>query len=142
MNCLKVYCPITIREGGTFDKLFFWYEGTDRTPVDLTGFSAIGAVKASASDPASSILIALTLQTGDFVEDGQTGVYITADDGDAAQEPSIRVYINDEDTTGICPLGEDIDGVWDMFLINASGESVLKLYGPAKIEASVSRGAS
>ncbi len=132
MGCVAAKINLTIYEGGTFDKTFQWKTGTTPTAVDLTGYDARMAIREKLTD--TSAILSLIRITDPWVADGDSGIYF--DDGD---EGYYRVYINDEDSAGICAEFKDIDGVYDLFLESPGGESVLKQYGTAKLKAAVTR---
>ena len=132
MGCIAAKIPIIIYEGGTFDKSFIWKSGNPPEQVDLTGYTARMAVRVNNTD--ATPLISLTEKTEEWVPDGDSGIYIS--EGGTGE---YRIYINDEDTSGICAEHVDIDGVYDLFLETSEGESVLKLYGKAKLIAAVAR---
>ena len=130
MQCLKANIPITIIEGGTYDKTFRWE--IDGTPVDLTGYTARFSVRTKLS--ASAALISATTATTTWSADGDSGVYI-----DDPTSGEYRLYINDADSADILSVHKDTAGVYDLFLYSATGEAVLKQYGKATIYAAVTR---
>lgn len=132
MTCLAVKINLVVYEGGTFDQTFQWKTGTDTTPVDLSGYAGKMEIRSKISD--YNALIAINSTTDTWVADGDTGIYF-----DDAEDGKWRVYIKDNDTLGLCQLNKDIDGVYDLFLYSASGESVFKQYGKCKIYAAVTR---
>lgn len=132
MGCVAAKINLTIYEGGTFDKTFQWKTGTTPTAVDMTGYGARMAIREKLTD--TTAILSLTEQAGPWAADGNSGIYF-----DNGNEGYYRVYINDEDSTGICAAHTDIDGVYDLFLESPGGESVLKQYGAAKLKAAVSR---
>ncbi len=132
MNCVAANVDITIYEGGTFDHTYQWKTGDPAVAVDLTGYSARMSIKKKITD--SESLLNVNYVAGALVPDVATGIYI--------EDPThgyYRVYINDEDSAGICAEFKDIDGVYDLFLESPGGESVLKQYGTAKLKAAVTR---
>lgn len=132
MGCVAANIPITIYEGGTFDKTFQWQTGEPPTAVDLTGYSARMMVRAKLADTAA--ILSLTEKAGPWAADGDSGIYF-----DDADEGKYLVYINDEDSAAICATHRDIDGVYDLFLESGDNESVFKQYGVATLVAAVTR---
>jgi hypothetical protein len=132
VGCVAANIDITIYEGGTFDQTYQWKTGDPAVAVDLTGYSARMSVKKKITDTGS--LLNILYIPGTFTPDLATGIYIT--------NPSngfYRVYIRDNDTLGLCVGFKDIIGVYDLFLMNSFGETVLKQYGTANIIAAVTR---
>jgi hypothetical protein len=132
MSCVRANIPITIVEGGTFDKTFQWKTGTPPVEVDLTGYTANMQVRAKLKDTVS--LLDAPFVEDDWVADGITGIYIPL-----LTTGTYRIYLKDEDTLGMCAAHKNIAGVYDLFLYNASGEAVLQQYGVATIIAAVTR---
>lgn len=132
MGCVAAKINLTIYETGTFDKEFQWKTGTAPTAVDLTGYTAKMTIRATLAS--TTAILTLTNKTGPWVADTDTGVYL-----DDADEGKYRIYIKDSDAAALCTAHADIDGVYDLFLVSADGESVLKQYGKAKLVAAVTR---
>jgi hypothetical protein len=132
MSCVAVKTDIVIHERGTFNQVFEWLAGDDETPVDLTGYTAVFTVREKMEDAAA--LLSATEGSAPWEADGNTGVYF--DDG---AEGKYRLYINDTDTQGLCATHKSIGGVYDLFLVSADGEVVLKQYGKCTIYAAVAR---
>lgn len=132
MGCIAANINLTIYEGGTFDQLFQWKTGTPETVVDLTGYTAKMNIRAKLISIAEIINIQTALSL--WVADGNSGIYF-----DDAADGKYRIYINDTDTTGICPAYKDIAGVYDLFLYSPAGEAVLKQYGVCTLKAAVTR---
>jgi len=122
---------ITIYEGGTFDKWFRWL--VDGTPVSLTGFTGKMQVRQKITDSAP-LLSLLPVQVA-WQPDATSGIYMM----DVGVDDRYRIYIKDEDTLGLCVNHKNINGTYNLFLYNPSGESVLKQYGSASIVAAVTR---
>ena len=133
MGCIAVKIPLTIYEGGTFDRTFQWKSGDPAEAVDLTGFTARMAVRAKNTDAVPVLTVPFV--STPWAEDGATGVYLV----DAGVDGKYRIYLKDSDTIGICATNKDIDGVYDLFLVSPAGESVLKQYGVARLIAAVTR---
>lgn len=132
MSCIRANIPITIVEGGTFDKTFLWKTGDPASAVDLTGYTANMQVRAKLKDTES--LLDVPFVDDDWVADSLTGIYIPL-----LVTGTYRIYLKDEDTLGMCALHKDIAGVYDLFLYNALDEAVLQQYGVATIIAAVTR---
>ena len=132
MSCVRANIPITIVEGGTFNKTFQWKTGDPAAAVDLTGYTANMQVRAKLKDTTS--LLDVPFVDDDWVADGATGIYIPI-----LVAGTYRIYMKDNDTLGMCAAYKDITGVYDLFLYNASGEAVLQQYGVATIIAAVTR---
>lgn len=132
MGCVAAKVNITLYERGTFDRIFQWKTGEDETPVDMTGYSAVFTVREKLTS--SEALISIMQSASAWSADADSGVYF-----DDADEGKYRIYVNDADTRGICAEHKDIDGVYDLFLINVSGETVLKQYGKCALKAAVAR---
>lgn len=128
MQCVKANVPITIIEGGTYDKTFMWE--SDGVVVDITNYTAKMEVRTKLT--AATALISITHETG-WTADGPSGVYI---DGAAG---TYRVYINDVDASNILTDHKDTSGVYDLFLYSYTGEAVLKQYGKCTLLAAVTR---
>ena len=133
MGCVACEVPITIYEGGTFDRKYVWKTGDPAVAVDLTGYRARMALKRKLSDPDPLITIDSTSEV--WEPDHQTAIFFGAENG----EWHYRIYIRDDDTLGLCSGLKDIDGVYDLFLENPYGETVLRQYGTANIKAAVRR---
>jgi hypothetical protein len=132
MGCVAVNVDITIYERGTYSQIFQWKIGDPAIPVDLTGYSAVFTVREKIRSEAS--LLSLTQSDIAWSADGLSGIYF-----DEALDGKYKLYINDVDTQPFCPLYKDVDGVYDLFLTNVSGEVVLKQYGVCHMKASVTR---
>lgn len=137
MSCIRANIPITIVEGGTFNKTFQWKTGDPSAPVDLTGYTARMQVRAKIKD-ADSILD-VVFKTEAWTPDGDTGIYLYDGISTPTNKGKWRIYIRDDDTEGLCPTHKDIVGVYDLFLYNSSNEAVLQQYGVATIVAAVTR---
>jgi hypothetical protein len=135
-TCVQANIPITIVEGGTFNKTYQWKVGDPAVPVDLTGYTANMQVRAKLKD--TEALLTVPFQTDEFTPDGPTGIYLITDDPEE-DVGKWRVYLRDDDTLGICGNHKDIAGVYDLFLYNPEAEAVLKMYGVATIVAAVTR---
>ena len=129
MGCIAVNVPITIYEAGTFDQSFQWKTGEPAIEVDLTDYMAKMTIRAKLTDAAPLI----SIETADAIweADGDSAIYL-----EDASTGQYRVYINDEDTTGLCAAHKDITGTYDLFLYSPAGESVLKQYGVCTLIAS------
>jgi len=132
MQCLEANIPITIVEGGTFDKSFQWKTGDPLAVVDLTDYTARMQVRAKLRDTIT--LLDIETATEVWAADGNSGIYITE-----GVNSMWQIYIKDDDTLGMCASHKDIAGVYDLFLYNPAGEAVLKQYGVATIVAVVTR---
>ena len=130
MQCINANIPITIIEGGTYDKTFRWESGG--SVVDLTGYTAKMSVRTKLASAAA--VISITTAASTWSADGDSGIYI-----DDPTTGEYRVYINDADTADILSDHKDTAGVYDLFLYSATGEAVLKQYGKATILAAVTR---
>lgn len=137
MQCIRANIPITIVEGGTFDKIFQWKTGDPVLPVDLKGYSAHMQIRAKLKDPV--ILLDVDYKEEEWTPDGDTGIYFYNDEYDTEDTGKWKVYLRDNDTFGLCANHKDIAGVYDLFLYNYSKEAVLQLYGVATIIAAVTR---
>lgn len=132
MGCIAANINLTVYEGGTFDQIFQWKTGTPEAAVDLTGYTAKMDIRAKLAD--ADEIIDIQTATSGWVADGDSGIYF-----DDATDGKYRVYINNEDTTGICASNRDITGVYDLFLYSPAGEAVLKQYGICYLKAAVTR---
>lgn len=119
---------ITIIEGGTYDKEFRWIVN-DET-VSLLNYSGLMQIRQKITD--TSVLLELPFIEIPWVADGISGIYLV----NVGIEDKYKIYINDEDTTGLCINHKSITCVYTLFLYNAFGESVLKQFGNANIIAS------
>lgn len=129
MGCIAVDVPITIYEAGTFDQTFQWKTGDPSAEVDLTGYSAKMIVRTKITDDSS--LVNINESVSPWVADNASAIYL-----DKADEGKYRVYINDTDTTGLCPAHKNVTASYDLFLTSPLGEAVLKQYGIVTIIAS------
>lgn len=130
MGCVAANVNITIYEGGTFDQTFIWKTGDPSAAVNLDGYRAEFKLALKVNDPAA--LLSCADGVSPWSADGDSGVYI-----DNPEDGEFRLYLNDEDVSGIC--AKDTEAVYDLFLYNASGESVLKMYGTASLKAAIAR---
>jgi hypothetical protein len=133
MGCVAVEVALVIYEGGTFDRKFTWRTGDPPVAVDLTGFQARMAIKKKITD--TEPLLEIDSTSDSWAADSKTAVFFGTEGG----EWYYRVYIRDDDTLGLCSGLKDIDGVYDLYLENPYGETVLKQYGQARIAAAVRR---
>ena len=136
MSCIRANIPITIVEGGTFDKTFQWKTGDPAVAVDLTGFTGVMTIRAKLADVVA--LQSVPNDAGPWVADADTGIYIY-DQSVPADVGKVRAYIKDDDTLGMCAAHKDIAGVYDLFLYSPAGEAVLQIYGVATMIAAVTR---
>lgn len=130
MQCVKANIPITIIEGGTYDKTFRWESGG--AVVDLTGYTAKMSVRTKLTSAAA--VISIITAVSPWSADGDSGIYI-----DDPTTGEYRVYVNDADTADILIEHKDTAGVYDLFLYSATSEAVLKQYGKATLLAAVTR---
>ncbi len=130
MQCIKANIPITIIEGGTYDKTFRWESGG--AVVNLSGYTAKMSVRTKLTSAAA--VISITTAASTWSADGDSGVYI-----DDPTTGEYRVYVNDADAADILTDHKDTAGVYDLFLYSATGEAVLKQYGKATLLAAVTR---
>jgi len=130
MQCVKANVPITIIEGGTYDKTFRWEAGG--SVVDLTGYTAAFSVRTKLTS--ATAVISITTAASSWSADADSGIYI-----DDPTSGEYRVYVNDTDTSNILSDHKDTAGVYDLFLYSATGEAVLKQYGKATLLAAVTR---
>lgn len=137
MNCVEAEIDITIIEGGTFDKIYQWKTGDPAVAVDLTGFTGDMQVRAKVKSTTS--LLSVPSSAIPWAADAVTGIYFADGSLDASDIGKYRIYIKDDDTSGLCAANKDIEGAYDLFLYNSSGEAVLKHYGIATIKAAVTR---
>ncbi|MEW6505526.1 MAG: hypothetical protein AB1457_16330 [Chloroflexota bacterium] len=107
--------------------------GDPPVAVDLTGFRARMAIKKKGTDP--DVLISIDSTADIWAPDSKTAIFF-GNDGGAWY---YRVYIRDNETLGLCSGLKDIDGVYDLFLENPYGETVLRQYGAANIKAAIRR---
>lgn len=131
-TCIVAKLNLIIYEGGTFDKTLQWFIGDPTVAVDLTGFDAKMTIRHRLADAVP--LLSLPLVEIAWAPDGTSGIYLS----DPANG-KYQIYIKDEDSIGLCAENKDIDGVYDLFLYNAVGEAVLKVYGSVKLVAAVTR---
>lgn len=137
MSCIRANIPITIVEGGTFNKTYQWKTGDPSLPVDLTDYTAHMMVRAKLRD--ETPLLDVPFDEEAWEADSDTGIYFYNGDSVPADKGKWRVYLKDDDTQGLCVVHKDIAGVYDLFLYNPEEEAVLQMYGPAIIIASVTR---
>jgi hypothetical protein len=130
MGCIAANIDLTIYEGGTFDQTFIWKTGDPAVAVDLTGYSAEFKLSLKINDDAA--MIECDSQASPWVAGGVSGIYI-----DNPELGEFKLYLNESDVSNICL--KDIVAIYDLFLYNPSGESVLKMYGNASIKAAIAR---
>lgn len=122
---------LIIHEGVTYDKWFQWkIDGVVRSLVGVTGTMQ---VRKKVNDLV--VILNLPFVATPWVEDGTSGIYIE----DAGVDDRYRIYINNEDATGICASHKDIQGTYNLFLLSQEGETILKQYGVADLIAAVIR---
>jgi hypothetical protein len=98
----------------------------------LVGYTGLGTVKTKIKDV--DALIELPFQDSEWVEDGETGIYIPNTMGSPEEEGWFRAYINDLDVQSICgDYQKQISASYDIFLYTPSGEAALQLYGVATL---------
>ena len=132
MSCVEAKVNIRVVEGGTFSKEFLWETGSPAVAVDLSGYTALFAIREKLSDTAA--LVEGEEVATPWAADGDTGVYF-----DPVVTGQFMLYLNDEDVQALCTRHADIVGVYDLFLYSPAGEAVLKIYGTCKIPAAVTR---
>lgn len=138
MKCIEANINITVLEGGTFDKKFQWRTGNPPIAVDLSNFSGHMQIREKLKD--TDILLDVPFRDVTWEADGDTGIYIPAEDEYDLDDLGIyQIYLRDNDTLGLCANHKDIIGVYDLFLYNSYEEAVLKQYGTATIKAAVTR---
>lgn len=130
MQCVKANIPITIIEGGTYDKLFRWESGGE--VVDLTGYTAKMSIRSKLISTVPIISLEMAITT--WVADGDSGIYI-----DNPTLGEYRIYINDSDAANILTDHRDTTGLYDLFMYSSNGESIFKQYGKATLLAAVTR---
>lgn len=134
-TCITAKVNITVIEGGTFDRSWQWKkrdEDGNPVAVDLTGYTARMQLRAAIGD--ADPLLDLELAEDPWTEDGPSAVYL-----DDAEDGTYRVYVNDEDSSGLCASHRDIEGTYNIFLYSPEGEAVFKQYGKGKVVAAVAR---
>ena len=143
MSCIRANIPITIVEGGTFNKPYQWKTGNPSLPVDLADYTAHMMVRAKLRDDTPLLDVPFALDeydaAADWTADGDTGIYLYDGESVPADKGKWRVYLRDNDTEGLCANHKDIAGVYDLFLYSSEEEAVLQMYGVATIIASVTR---
>lgn len=137
MSCIRANIPITIVEGGTFNRTFQWKTGDPPVAVDLIEFTAHMQVRAKLRD--ETPLLDVPFNEELWVADGDTGVYLYDGESVPTDKGKWRVYLKDNDTLGLCINHKNIEGVYDLFLYNPAEEAVLQQYGVATIIAAVTR---
>jgi hypothetical protein len=135
--CITANVDIEIIEGGTFDRIWVWKTGSPSVVKDLTGYTGEASIRAKLADAAA--LLALPFQSGAWSADGTSGIYIPAEGSPAAYPGKYRMYIKDTDTHVLCQAHKDYDAVYDLFLRDPSGETLLKMYGKVSVYAAATR---
>ena len=130
-NCVLYPYDITIHEGTTFDRWFRWL--VDNVVQSLNGFTGLMHVRTKATDELP--VINLPFVADPWEADGKSGIYLMT----IGSDDRYQIYINNADTSGICPSFKDIEGVYNLFLYNAEDECVLKQYGKATLIAAIAR---
>jgi len=132
MSCIPHNYDIEIHEGATFNKEFRW-SITGGSRVSLAGVTGAMQVRKKLTDTDPLLDIPFVAEV--WQPDGSTGIYVYGDGSD----DHYTIYIKDDDSMGMCANHKTINGVYDLFLYNASGESILKQYGDATIYPAVTR---
>ena len=132
MGCVAAKIKLKIIEGGAFDQTFRWSAGLPPVVVNLTGYTAKFSIRKALTD--ISPLFVCETAIIPWAADVASGIYI-----DAPESGEFRIYINDDDTEGLCAQHADLTCVYDLFLHNPAGEVPLKQYGNAIIKAAVTR---
>ncbi len=122
---------ITIHENATYDKFFQWK--INDVIVSLEGVTGYMQVRKKITDDLP--ILDLPFVATPWIADGDSGIYME----DVGVDDRYRIYINNEDSDGICATHKDIIGTYNLFLENASGECILKQYGEASLIAAVAR---
>lgn len=133
---VRASISLEIVEGGTCNNTYLWKSGDPALPVDLTGYT--GHMQIRKRVGSDTVILEVDFQAAAWAADGDTGIYIY-DQTTPADVGKYRIYLKDDDTEGLCTNHKDIQAVYDLFLYNASNESVLQQYGVAAIVASVTR---
>jgi hypothetical protein len=135
MSCIRANIPITIVEGGTYNKTFQWKTGDPAVPVDLIQYIAHMQIRAKLRD--ENPLLDVPFNEESWTADGNTGIYFYNGEAVPADKGKWRIYLRDNDTLGLCVNHKNIEGVYDLFLYNPAEEAVLQQYGIASIIAAV-----
>ena len=130
MSCVVAEFNITIHEGTTYDENFRWK--VDDVLVSLLGITGTMQVRKKITD--ETPILDLPFVSDEWVADGASGIYLM----DVGVDDRYRIYINNEDSAGICASHRDIIGTYNLFLFK-DGEVVLKQYGIANLLAAVKR---
>lgn len=131
MSSATCQYDLTIHEGATYDKWFRWK--INDVIVSLLDVTGIMQVRKKVTD--ESPILDLPFIDIPWVADGASGIYIM----DVGVDDRYRIYINNEDSMGICATHKDIIGTYNLFLYNVEGEAILKQYGIANLIAAVAR---
>lgn len=130
MSSILYQYDISIYEGTTFDKDFQWK--IDSVINSLLNVTGTMQVRKKLTD--ETPILDLPFVDEEWVPDGTSGIYIL----DIGVDDRYKVYINNEDSAGICASHKDIIGVYNLFLYK-DGEVILKQYGIANLIAAVIR---
>ena len=132
MNCVTHTVNLVIEAGGTLDKDFRWKYADSYSHIH--GFTAVFVGKKKYTSDEN--LFSLTSIETPWSADGDSGVYILDDDADADLFGKYKLYLKDDLTKTLCDTKKTIVGVYDVFLLNISGEAVLRQTGTLTINVS------
>jgi len=109
---------LTIQQGATFRKRLVW-RGSNKSPVNLTGYEAKLQARATATDPA--VLFELSTRNGTIKLGGSNG--------------AIELLFSDEATAQL----QFDRGVYDLFLYAPNGDALRLLEGSVRLVRGVTK---
>lgn len=118
MAAFKV--PLKIDQGASFSKLVTWKTGPSRTPVDLTGCTALAQVRTTLE--ASTPLFSFDTANGSILLGGSAG--------------TAELVMTDEQTSAATWK----NGVYDLVITFPDGHKRRLMYGSVSISPGVTRG--
>lgn len=118
MAAFKV--PLKIDQGADYELSTVWKAGPLKTPVDLTGCSALAHVRSTIDAPTP--LLTLSTANGGIVLGGTTG--------------SVKIIITRAQTEGVAWRS----GVYDLEVTMSDGKRRRLMYGSVSVSPEVTRG--
>jgi hypothetical protein len=132
MNCVTHTVNLVIEAGGTLDKDFRWKYADVYSHIHGFTGTFIGKKKYTSEENLFSLVSINT----PWVADGESGIYILDDNSDPNLFGKYKLYMKDDLTKTLCESRKTIIGVYDVFLLNDLGESVLRQTGTLTINVS------
>ncbi len=116
----RIRVDLIITEGASFSQDFIWTTGPFDENVDISNHKA--RLVARPKMDSDTVIFDLDTDNGGIVIADQE-----ADNG--AHKGMYSIVLSKEDTTGICPNHVQRDAVYDLYLEDENGNTVLHQYG-------------